>query len=84
MKGAVERGSFEPIEVGECLVVARGNFLAACNEIGQALELTTTKGALEIGNTVVIAEFLHFVIPRPLLRKGWRRTDGGVRRRWEI
>ena len=61
------RGEFwssEPVEAGKGFVISRSDLLAPGNELRQALALATAKGALEISHAVVVAEFLHFVIPR--------------------
>ena len=41
--------------------------MPAGDEFGQTLELATAKGTLEIGDAIVVAEFLHLVIPRASL-----------------
>jgi hypothetical protein len=53
----------EPAEVGESFVVSGGDLLTAGDEFGKSFELAAAEGALEIGDAIVVTEFLHLVIP---------------------
>ena len=66
---SVEGGSFDPIEVSKGFIVVGSDLLAAGNEFRQTVELAAAEGTLQIGNAIIVAEFLHFIIPWAEFRK---------------
>ena len=75
-----EPGCGEPWQIGERLVILGDDFLAALDEAWELLQLGTAQGALDFGDPVVVAEFLHFIEPRTVFG-GQRTEDRGQKTR---